>query len=128
MLKLTIHILPGELADRISILQLRIEHLSETSKRKEAVDELHELQKQWELIPPLKEEMREHLENLTRINARLWDIEDELRLHESRSDFGIAFIELARSVYQLNDQRSVLKRQINLNLSGTAGEEKVHLR
>ena len=128
MLKLTIEILPGELADRISILELRIQHLQDGSQRTLAGDELNNLQIQWESLSPLDAEVRALIDRLAKINRRLWEVEDQLRLHESRKDFGANFIELARSVYKLNDERSVLKREINLNLCGLPGEQKVHIK
>ena len=63
---------------------------------------------------------------LRRVNKCLWRTEDEIRLCEKNKDFGPRFIELARSVYQQNDRRSVLKRQINELLGSRLVEEKVY--
>jgi hypothetical protein len=127
MLKLTIDILPGELADRITILDLRIQHLPHNDASQKLVEELQALQTKWESIPSKsQDDVPRLVTELRSINARLWHVEDQLRLHESRGDFGTTFIDLARSVYQLNDERSRLKREINLYLCGMPGEEKVH--
>jgi hypothetical protein len=126
-MKLTIDIFPGELADRISILQLRIEHVQQTPQRQQLMEELQELRQAWETLPPPANPVGSLVVELSAVNAQLWDVEDQLRLHESRGDFGGSFVELARSVYRLNDDRSRLKRQINLCLCGRPGEEKVHL-
>ena len=61
---------------------------------------------------------------LKAVNERLWQIEDDLRACERQLDFGSRFVELARSVYRENDQRALLKRQINLLLGSRLIEEK----
>jgi len=61
---------------------------------------------------------------LRAVNGRLWEIEDEIRDCEQRQDFGAPFIALARAVYQTNDRRAELKREINLLLGSTLIEEK----
>ena len=64
--------------------------------------------------------------SLAEINGQLWDIEDELRLLESKQDFGERFIELARSVYKVNDKRAKAKKDINLLVGSELVEEKLH--
>ncbi len=67
----------------------------------------------------------EILENqLRRVNSALWDIEDSIRRHETKSDFGDEFIRLARSVYKENDRRANLKRRINMLFGSQLIEEK----
>jgi hypothetical protein len=61
---------------------------------------------------------------LKRVNARLWDVEDAIRECDARGDFGQSFIELARSVYRLNDERAQLKKAINLASGSRLFEEK----
>jgi hypothetical protein len=63
-------------------------------------------------------------DELFQVNGRLWEVEDELRALEQNGNFGKRFIELARSVYRLNDQRSVLKRRINTVTGSVIIEEK----
>ncbi len=119
-----IDISPGELIDRISILELKLERITEPAK-------LTRLRQHYEALL----EARAGLDakpfdalaaELKEVNAALWQIEDELRAHERRGDFGPAFIALARSVYLKNDQRSALKRRIDDQFGSTAGEEKFY--
>ena len=63
-------------------------------------------------------------QDLLDINQQLWQVEDDIRELEARNEFGSAFIELARSVYKLNDERARLKREINVKLSSELIEEK----
>lgn len=62
--------------------------------------------------------------NLKKINSSLWEIEDKIRIKESLKEFDEDFIELARSVYKVNDERSVVKREINLKYNSGIVEEK----
>ena len=66
------------------------------------------------------------LDDLRRVNAALWRIEDDIRAKEAASDFGAGFVELARSVYLTNDERSAIKRRINDLLRSELVEEKFH--
>lgn len=100
----------GELVDKITILEIKGERL-DGEARGHALRELQLLQAELALTstaiePALQEQLRG-------VNQALWQIEDEIREHESRKDFGEHFIELARSVYFTNDKRSAIKRQIN---------------
>jgi Family of unknown function (DUF6165) len=63
-------------------------------------------------------------EELFQVNGRLWDVEDELRALEQNGNFGERFVDLARSVYRLNDRRALLKRQINTVTGSGIVEEK----
>ena len=62
--------------------------------------------------------------NLKTINSSLWDVEDKIRMKESLKEFDDDFIELARSVYKINDQRSLIKRNINMKYNSVIVEEK----
>jgi predicted nucleic acid-binding Zn-ribbon protein len=73
---------------------------------------------------PLADELSRLTGHLKTVNERLWQVEDELRLCEKAADFGPRFVQLARSVYQWNDQRAALKRQINELLGAAFLEEK----
>lgn len=66
------------------------------------------------------------LDDLRRVNAALWRIEDDIRAKEAAADFGAGFIELARLVYLTNDERSAIKRRINALLRSELVEEKYH--
>ena len=66
----------------------------------------------------------EAIAGLRKVNEELWDIEDEIREQERRSDFGAEFVRLARAVYFTNDRRAALKKEINLKLGSALVEEK----
>jgi hypothetical protein len=115
---------PGELIDRITILQIKSERLSDESKLKNVRTELASLQavRQTELTEP--PEVAELAAELKAVNEGLWQTEDELRLCEKAQDFGPRFVDLARSVYKQNDRRSEIKRAINERLGSRIIEEK----
>lgn len=114
---------PGELLDKISILEIKNERLADERKRKNVQVELESLSQVRGQLPASSE-----LDRLTRelkaVNESLWQIEDEIRECERAQDFGPQFIELARSVYHQNDKRSAIKRQINEALGSIIMEEK----
>ncbi len=114
----------GELIDRISILRIKTQLIADEGKRRNVRRELALLEARANdeglvgaAIEPLAEE-------LAAANARLWDIEDAIRLCESESDFGPRFVALARSVYAANDQRAAIKRAINARFDSALVEEK----
>ena len=73
---------------------------------------------------PQSPALEQEVQSLARVNEQLWDIEDRIREHESRQQFGPSFIELARSVYFRNDERAAIKRRINALLHAAIIEEK----
>lgn len=106
----------GELIDKITILEIKSERIGDPDKLKNVRTELDAL-RCLEFPTPTKLELKT-------INQRLWDVEDSLRIHEKNGDFGPVFIEKARSVYTLNDERSRLKREINVCHGSEIIEEK----
>jgi hypothetical protein len=111
----------GEIVDKITILEIKMERMSEADKRANVGRELALLV---ERLGPLTREISALKTLLKGINERLWVIEDEIRDCEREKDFGPRFIELARAVYITNDKRAETKRVINLALSSTLVEEK----
>ena len=113
----------GELMDKITILEIKSERIKNPSQLENIVHELEALR-----AVRLRDIERAMLDKLSaelkRVNAKLWDVEDAIRDCEARSDFGEPFIELARMVYQLNDERSRLKKAINLGSGSRIIEEK----
>ena len=113
----------GELMDKITILEIKSERIKNPSQLENILRELEALR-----AVRLREIERAVLDKLSaelkRVNAKLWDVEDAIRDCEARSDFGEPFIELARMVYQLNDERSRLKKAINLASGSRIIEEK----
>lgn len=116
----------GELIDKITILRIKFLRLKKPEAIENVNHELKTLEKILIEIPELVHSLPliSFTSELQKINTKLWDVEDALRLHEAEQRFDQKFISLARSVYQLNDQRSTLKRQINLLCGSTLMEEK----
>jgi type II secretory pathway predicted ATPase ExeA len=112
----------GEIVDKITILKIKKEKITDEIKLKNVTHELNEL------LPKLSvigiDEDHSLFEELLQVNRKLWDIEDELRNLERIKNFGNEFIELARSVYYTNDQRFNLKREINAITNSHIIEEK----
>ena len=113
----------GELIDKITILEIKVERLGGESARANAAKELHLLREIAGTAPP-RPQMQGLVAQLKSLNEQLWEIEERIRDHERAGDFGAGFIELARSVYKHNDARGRVKRQINLTLDSGLIEEK----
>ena len=117
-----IEVSPGEVLDRLMILQIKLEKITDPVRREGLARSHAELEA---ACAPLRDETVDRLAaELKQVNAALWQIEDALRAHEQRQDFGPAFVELARSVYFNNDHRFALKRQIDEYLGSGMKEEK----
>ncbi len=111
----------GELFDKITILELKREFVEET-KRNNVEKELNLLLK---IVDQLDLLIKKSLYNqLKDINKKLWLIEDEIRIKEKNNLFDEEFIILARSVYKNNDERSRIKREINILFNSNIFEEK----
>jgi len=115
---------PGELLDKISILEIKLERIPDQSKQANVAKELDALRVVRAAQIPDTPETLELSEALKAVNMALWDIEDAIRDHEHRQCFDETFIHLARSVYITNDRRALLKRQINDLLGAEIIEEK----
>jgi hypothetical protein len=114
----------GELFDKISILQIKLDLLSSKAALQNVKRELTQLQSIADVDFPSKIEVQTLNENLKRVNQELWDIEDKIRDKEKDKIFDNEFIELARAVYITNDERSRIKRRINEALGSDLIEEK----
>jgi len=113
----------GEAMDRLSILKIKLSQIEDRDKRKNISSE-------WEcllniLMPyfDIKNSYKLY-DELGKVNRTLWDVENELRSREKHKKFDSTFIELARSVYKLNDERSEIKKKINLLFGSKFVEEK----
>lgn len=120
----TIEIAPGELIDKITILEIKTEFISDPGKLTNVRIELETLEKSRDAAIAPSSEMTRLTEALKSVNLELWKIEDDIRDCERDGDFGSAFVELARSVYKTNDRRAALKREINTLLGSRLVEEK----
>lgn len=113
----------GEILDKITILEIKKNKIIEESKLKNILFEYSKLsnliQKEYPEILGITE-----YNNLYEINLKLWVVEDLIRDKERLKDFGDEFIELARSVYFLNDERAKIKKEINLKFKSAIVEEK----
>ena len=114
----------GELLDKISILQIKSERMTDAAKLANVRRELSALEKSWMAHPAAGTDVARLRAELKAVNERLWEIEDEVRLKEKAGEFDEAFVQLARSVYFQNDERARIKKQINLALGSAFVEEK----
>ena len=119
-----IDISPGELIDRITILEIKSERIVDPVKLTNVRNELGILERAKAQTLEDSVELTTLSTRLTQTNIALWEIEDDIRECERQQDFTAKFIELARSVYRTNDQRSAVKRQINELCGSQLIEEK----
>mgnify|MGYP001556867757 CR=1 FL=1 len=125
MSDILVPISPGELLDKITILRLKCARIDDPAKLVNIRRELALLQQTWQAaIDTTAASLAEEEARLARVNAELWDIEDQIREHEARQHFDAAFVRLARAVYLRNDERAAIKRRINLALNSSIVEEK----
>ena len=124
MNEILIPISPGELLDKITILQIKAERISDPAKVANVKTELEMLQKVWNDSVEADAEITALATELKSINESLWEIEDDIRDEERNKRFGERFIELARAVYVVNDERANAKKKVNLHLNSTIVEEK----
>lgn len=124
MAEIHVPISPGELIDKLTILEIKSERMSDARKLANVRLELKLLSETWAASDYAKVDIRAEWAELKRINGQLWDIEDEIRDEERHQRFGEQFIKLARAVYFINDDRAAVKRQINDKLGSKIVEEK----
>ena len=115
---------PGELIDKITILEVKLERLTSPEALTNVGRELTALEDVLQAIGHLTSRVGELRARLRTINERLFDVEDALREREAQQQFDDTFIELARSVYISNDERGRVKREINSILNSEFFEEK----
>jgi tetratricopeptide (TPR) repeat protein len=114
----------GELIDKITILEIKSDRISDENKLKNVRNELQLLRATQANEDLNRQGLDELQANLKTVNAKLWEVEDNIRVCEKNSDFGATFVALARAVYTLNDKRAALKLEINLLLNSAIVEEK----
>jgi len=117
---------PGEVLDKISILEIKAERISDADKLRNVRAELTTLQAARDRTILMSGPLEELTAELRSVNHALWDIEDAVRACERDGDFGAKFVELARLVYKNNDRRAAIKRQINERLGSRIVEEKLY--
>tara|TARA_Y100001958_G_C21098603_1_gene449324 strand:- start:7 stop:387 length:381 start_codon:yes stop_codon:yes gene_type:complete len=116
----------GELFDKLTILEIKMEKIDNKSK-------LENIRKEWDILHDksmsilsifAEQSLFKKIDQLKNINEELWWVEDSIRENEKKQIFDKEFVELARAVYKLNDERSEIKRQINLLTKSNIIEEK----
>ena len=119
-----VEIAPGELIDKITILEIKAERIADAAKRANVLVELAALTDARAAALRPDGEIDRLAAELRVVNEALWEIEDDIRECDRDGDFGPRFVELARAVYRTNDRRAELKRAINLHLGSRLVEEK----
>lgn len=114
----------GELLDKVCILQIKSERMTDPVKVANVRKELVALERTWNEHPASNVDVTALMKRLKAVNERLWVIEDDIRILEKEQRFDNEFVELARSVYFENDERANIKKEINLALGSSYVEEK----
>ena len=122
--KILAEISAGELFDKITILEIKKEKISNKEKLIDIEKELNSLNDTVKKFIPDQSDISKHINDLKEINLKLWDIEDGKRAAEKEKKFDDKFIELARDVYKLNDERAKIKLAINTTLGSNIKEVK----
>jgi DNA repair ATPase RecN len=122
--KILTEISAGELFDKITILEIKKNKISNKQKLNDVERELQSLNKTVKKYIPDQSKISKYINDLKEINLKLWDIEDGKRAAEKNKDFGEKFIELARNVYKFNDKRAEIKLSINNSLGSNIKEVK----
>ena len=122
--KILTEISAGELLDKISILEIKLEKVKDKSNQDEIKKEYKILKKIQNSSIKLQDDINDLFKSIKKVNLNLWKVEDNLRICEKNKDFGKKFIELAREVYFNNDKRSKIKSEINKILGSNIKEIK----
>ena len=120
----SVEISPGELIDKITILEIKLDRMVDA-------EQLVTVKREFEVLAAARDDALKKTPELDRLSAdlkkaneNLWEVEDDIRDCERANDFGDTFVKLARAVYVNNDKRSQLKREINELLGSSLIEEK----
>ena len=115
---------PGEFLDKLTILEIKSERMSDAGKLANVRHELGLLRETWAASPLSVRDVAALVAQLKQVNETLWEIEDAIRVKEAAQAFDAEFVELARSVYRTNDRRAAIKRELNVALGSEILEEK----
>ena len=115
---------PGELIDKITILEIKDARIGDAHKLANVRYALKTLSETRARTLAMSAELERLWSDLREVNENLWEIEDEIRFCEARKDFGPRFIELARAVYRTNDRRAAIKKDIDLLFGSAMTDEK----
>ena len=125
--KILSEISAGELLDKISILEIKLEKVKDNNSLDEIKKEYKILKEIQNSSIKLEDDIKDLFRSIKEINLGLWEVEDKLRICEKNKDFGKKFIELARKVYFNNDKRSKIKSEINRILGSNIKEIKQYV-
>ena len=120
----SIDIAPGDLLDRITVLEIKSDRLTAEPAARNVRIELASLRASRDRAIPATPELDRLTADLRRVNETLWDLEEDVRICEAANDFGDRFIQSARSIIHSNDRRAALKQAINRMLGSSFQEEK----
>ena len=124
-MEITIPASIGELVDKLTILNIKLENVTNKEKKENLVKEKNKLQKIYDNLN-FDDEIDQFFNQLMTINKKLWNIEDDIRILERNKQFDEKFIKLARSVYITNDERFSIKNKINNLVGSNIKEEKLY--
>src|ERR1700684_3077802 len=124
MSEIKVPISPGELLDKITILRIKAQRMSDPAKLANVRLELRTLEETWGASAYAKADIGADIDALSLVNERLWVIEDDIRDKERAQAFDAEFIRLARAADIENEQRAAIKRRLNVKLGSTLIEEK----
>ncbi len=124
---LKVEVSVGELLDKITILEIKSERITDAAKVANVNKELGILRETWAASELSATDVSEPMLRLKAVNEELWEIEDGIRIKEAAGQFDEKFIALARSVYFRNDVRAEVKRELNLLLGSALVEEKFYV-
>jgi hypothetical protein len=113
----------GELVDKITILQIKLLEIEDKEKLKNVKKEFDTLS-ELPIYKELKPQLNSFLNRLFIVNQKLWILEDDIRKCEKEQKFDSFFIECARNIYKTNDERSYIKKELNLKFNSELVEEK----
>tara|TARA_B100000953_G_scaffold274400_1_gene247044 strand:+ start:134 stop:544 length:411 start_codon:yes stop_codon:yes gene_type:complete len=122
--KILTEISAGELLDKISILEIKLNNIKDKEKLVDINKEYESLEDTRKSNIEMTENLQKLINQLIEINLKLWNIEEEKRICEKNEDFGNNFIKLSRNVYKNNDKRAKIKSDINKLLGSNIKEVK----
>ena len=125
--KILSEISAGELLDKISILEIKLDKIKNKNSQEEIKKEYKLLKEAQNLNIEMKEKIQQLFIELKEVNISLWNVEDKIRILEKHKDFGNEFIELSRAVYLNNDKRAKIKSEINVMLGSNIREIKQYV-
>ena len=126
--KILSEISAGELLDKISILEIKLERIKDKNSQEEIIKEYDILKETQNSSIEFTDKIQELFESIKETNLNLWKIEDKIRICEKNKDYGKNFIELAGGVYFTNDKRSKIKSEINKILGSNIKEMKQYVK